>query len=334
VRQIAWEILHGHVDHLDDPRARIAAARALSRMVADGRSFHASDDAVRAEFRTIAQSSDGELFHDTLAVPNDAFAFRDFSAHAARFGLRYLAEADLHSMSPVGLTPEARQFLSGLDANSREHYLDIVRLRRFRQSLLCRADAAKDDAPLAARLSSMHVSADRALLQAIAKGRLDDIVRQFEPSGGGSGGVRAFLEAVAQHAPAALPIAVLRDGLSGHPLPKPWEAMIADACVSNLVILHVLPPGVVSLPGERPRAGALARYEAATREELTSLLHTRVRISDASARRLVTLLDGTRDRAALVAELNGPAFADQRDAATAFVDRALVQFARLGLLAA
>ena len=67
---------------------------------------------------------------------------------------------------------------------------------------------------------------------------------------------------------------------------------------------------------------------------LTSLLHTRVRIPDANARRLWTLLDGTRDRAALVAEINGPAFAYQRDAAMTYVERALAQFARLGLLAA
>jgi len=334
VRQIAWEILHSHVDHLEDPRARLASARALAKMIADGRSFHASDDAVRAEFRAIAQSSDSELFHDTLGVPNDAFYFRDFAAHAARHGLRYLAEADLHSMSPVALPPEARQFLSTLDVNAREQYLDFVRLRRFRQSLLCRVDAAMDTSPLAARIAPMHVSGDRALLQAIAGGKLDEIVRQFDPSGGGGGAVRALLEAIADHAPAALPMAALRDRFAGHALPKPFEALIADACISNLVILHVHPPGVVAVPGERPLAGALARYEAVTRNELTSLLHTRVRIPDANARRLVTLLDGTRDRAALVAEINGPAFAYQRDAARTFVDRALVQFARLGLLAA
>ena len=334
VRQIASEILHAHVDSLADPRARLASARELAKMIAGGRSFHASDDAVRAEFRAIAQSSDSELFHDTLGVPNEAFSFREFTAHAARFGLRYLAEADLHSMSAVALAPEARQFLSTLDADAREQYLDFVRLRRFRQSLLCRVDAALDPAPLAERVVSMHVSADRALLQAIASGKLDDIVRQVDPSAGAGGRVQTLFESIAKSAPAATPMAVLRDRFAKEPLPRSVERLIADACVSNLVILHVAAPAVVPVAGERPLAGAVARHEAATREELTSLLHTRVRIPDAKVRRLVTLLDGTRDRAALVAEVNGPAFAYQRDAAMKFVELALGQLARLGMLAA
>lgn len=334
VRQIASELLHLHVDGLEDPHARLASARGLARMIAAGRSFHPSDDAVRAEFLAIAQSSDSELFHDTLAVPNDAFLFRDFAMHAARFGLRHLAEADLHSMSAVALPPDARQLISAMDAGSREQYLDFMRLRRFRQSLLCRADAATDATPLDVRLASMHVCADRALVQAIAGGRLDGIVAQFISSGGTDGRVRELLETVAQHAPASLSIAALRERFSGRTLPRPLEAIIADACVSNLFSLHVQPPQLVAVAGELPHAGALARHEAGLRDELTTLLHTRVRIPDHNARRLLTLLDGSRDRAALAAAINGPGFAYQRDAASAFVDRALAQFARLGLLAA
>lgn len=333
MRQVASEILRAHVDALADPRAKLAAARELAKIIADGRSFHASDDALRAEFRAIAQSSDSELFHDTLAVPNDAFSFRDLAAHAAQYGLRHLAEVDLHSMSAVSLSPEAKRFVSALDAGAREQYLDFIRLRRFRQSLLCRTDAPLDSAPLADRLASMYVSADRALVQSIANGKLGEIVGQIAASGDATA-VTALFETVAQQAPSAMSIAELRERFAGQALPKPFEALIADACVSNLLILHLHPPAVVPVPGERPRASAFARYEAATREELTSLLHTRVRIPDAKVRRLVTLLDGSRDRAALVAQINGPEFAYQRDAALAFIDRALVQLARLGLLEA
>ena len=331
VRQAASEILRAHVDPLADPRAKLSSARELARIIADGRSFHASDDALRAEFRAIAQSSDSELFHDTLAVINDAFWFRDFAAHAARHGLRHVAEVDLHSMSAVSLSTQARRFLSALDAGAREQYLDFIRLRRFRQSLLCRIDAPLDPAPLAERLARMHVSADRALIQAVSNGKLDDIVRQVDPSADASA-LRELFETVAQQSPAAVSVAALREQFASRRVTKPFEAFIADACVSNLLILHVHPPPVLPVPGERPRASALARYEAATHDELTSLLHTRVRVPDAKVRRLVTLLDGSRDRAALVAQLNGPEFAYQRDAALTFIDRALVQLARLGLL--
>ena len=259
VRQAAWDVLHRHVDHLEDPRARLAAARELAAIIGTGnRSFHEADDAVRAEFRAIAQSSDSELCHDTLAVPNDPVYFHDFTLHAARFGLRYLAEAELHSMSAVALSPEARAFVSKLDPAAREEYLDFVRLRRFRQSLLCRVDAPSDPAPLAARLDAMHVAADRPLLQAVANGKLPEMARQLDPAHGGGGPVRMLLEHIAQRAPAALPVNTLREWLTGQALPRPLEFLLTDAYVSNLVNLHLHPPAVVAAAGKLPVAG-LAR---------------------------------------------------------------------------
>ena len=83
-----------------------------------------------------ASSSDSELAHDTLAVPNDPVYFHEFSAHAGRHGLAYLAEAELRTMSATGLTPETRTFLTSLDPQAREQYLDFLYFRRFRQSLV------------------------------------------------------------------------------------------------------------------------------------------------------------------------------------------------------
>ena len=153
VRQAAWEVLHAHVDHIEDPRVRLTEARRLARILADGGKVgHDADEAVRAEFRAIAQRSDSALCHDDLAVPNDPFYFRDFVAHAARFGLKYLAEADLHSMSAAGVSADARAFLSGLDPLSREQYLDFVRLRDANgKAIALHSDAAQEDAVVGIR---------------------------------------------------------------------------------------------------------------------------------------------------------------------------------------
>ena len=335
VRQAAWDVLHRHVDHLGSPRERLAAARELATIIGTGnRSLHESDDAMRAEFRAIARSTDSELCHDTLAVPNDPVYFHAFNEHIARFGLRYLAEAELHSMSAAGLTPEARALVSKLDPASREEYLDFVRLRRFRQSLVCHADAPASAAPLPERLDAMHAATDRALLQAAANGKIPDLARQIDPNHGGGGPIRLLLEHIVERAPAAVPVRLLRERVAGQPLPRGFDAVLTDAYVSNLVTLHVHSPPLVTVAGERPVAGALARLEAATRDDLTSLLHTRVKLPDANARRLLALLDGTRDRTALAAAIDGPAFAHPRDAAARFVDHALAQFGRMGLLAA
>jgi hypothetical protein len=54
---------------------------------------------------------------------------------------------------------------------------------------------------------------------------------------------------------------------------------------------------------ERPVASALARWQAARGEPLTSLVYTTIRMEEPAARLLITLLDGTRDRAAIRSEL-------------------------------
>ncbi|HEY5863367.1 MAG TPA: hypothetical protein VIX61_09765, partial [Casimicrobiaceae bacterium] len=91
-------------------------------------------------------------------------------------------------------------------------------------------------------------------------------------------------------------------------------------------------PTVVAVAGERPRASALARYEAATQPHVTNQLHTRVRLPDADARRLLTMLDGETDRAALARAMTDPARGVDAVRAKTFVDDTLGEFARLALL--
>lgn len=73
---------------------------------------------------------------------------------------------------------------------------------------------------------------------------------------------------------------------------------------ANLVQLHVRPPSLSVRPGERPEASPLARHQAREGPVVTNLRHASVRIEDDLGRRLVELLDGRRDRAALAAELH------------------------------
>ena len=126
VRQAAWDVLHHHVDRIESARARLDAARQLARLIADGGAATCeSDQALRAEFSAIAQHSDSELCHDDLAVPNEPILFHSFVQHAARHGLRYLAEADFCTMSDTGVSGDAKTYLSSLDPLAREQYLDF-----------------------------------------------------------------------------------------------------------------------------------------------------------------------------------------------------------------
>ena len=63
-------------------------------------------------------------------------------------------------------------------------------------------------------------------------------------------------------------------------------------------------------------------------------MHTTVGIADANALKLLPLVDGTRDRAALAAALRSAGIPIEPSRAADFVDYALQKFARLGLLMA
>jgi len=332
VRRAAWDVLHHAVDGIADPRARMDAARQLARLIAAGpRSPHEGDDALRAEFRALAERPDSALFHDDLATLNEPVFFHAFVAHAARFGLAFLGEADVHTMSAAGLSPEARALLSTLAPLPREQYLDFLRLRRFRQSLLCRQDAPIDRSLAPARMDAMHVGADASLLRAAAAGKLAELAAGLDPAGGGQGATRALLEALTGASPAAVPMAELRSRFA-MAVPRPLPALLTDAYVSSLVTLHVHPPALAVAAGERPAASPLARLQAQTQDDVTTLQHARVRLEDPNARRLLALCDGTRDRAALARALQAaPASLPAADAAS-FVAHALPQFARLALI--
>ena len=331
VRQVAWEVLHYGTDGIADPRQRLDAARQLARLVADGaRSQRDGDDALRAAFRALAQRSDSELCHDDLAVPNDPVWFHAFVAHAARFGLRYVADADLHTMTTAGVEPAARAFIVTLDPVAREQYLDFIRLRRFRRSLLCRSEAGVPRSVDPERLLTMHVAADPSLLRAAQAGRTVETRARPRPGGWR----RRPRSHDARHAGRPL---------RRHRLPRRGaarrRAVSTAACsaAGRRVRRQRRRAARPSTDGRcegrraalRERARALRSGRAGV---VTNQLHARVRLPDANARRLLALLDGARDRASLARSLEDPSRGLGARDAERFVGQALDQFGRLALL--
>jgi hypothetical protein len=129
-------------------------------------------------------------------------------------------------------------------------------------------------------------------------------------------GVKTAFTRLGEAWPAALPVASLGDD-------EAVAEALRRAYAANLVRLHIWSPALATAAPERPRASALARLQAAEGTRVTTLLHTSVEVGDELGRRLIRLLDGTRDRAALTAELDRPA--DE-------LERSLEGLARIALL--
>lgn len=335
VRQVAWEILHAHVDALPTVRERLDAARALSAMLAEPGATQTDNDAfIRAEFAKIATKSDSALFHDDLGVPNQPFYFREFAAALAPHGLAFLAEAKLSLMTSVGLAPQVAQFVAGMDPLTREQYLDYARLRRFRQTLVRRASASVLPTTLEARAADMHAAAAMALVRASAE-------RPEVPGDTTEGNVdsrakRALMYWLVAQAPRSVSMA---EATAWHQKHAPTGArsavtLLVEACFAGMVDLYVQPPALAAQPSSRPRASAMVRWQVARQSGVTNLRHESLGIDDPLARRLLAVLDGTRSHDELVAFVADALPGTERDTAAARVSTYLSHFALHGLLSA
>jgi methyltransferase-like protein len=292
---------------------------------------------MREQAERMLARSDATLLHDELAEVNDAVYFHEFAAHAARHGLQYLAEADFFEMQ-IGAAsePAAQALLAVEDPVRREQYLDFLKGRMFRQTLLCRAELAIDRTPHPEVIERLAVST-----QAEPRGEpgADGAQAFTGPSGSTLTTDHPLVIAALKRAASAWPAALWVRDLLGPDGTRAERHALCDALLrsyaANLVALHVHPPRPARTPDDAPRATALARHQARAGETVTNLRHASVRIEDDLGRRLVTLLDGTRDRAALAAQLRShlldqgrPVPADLADG----LERSLQGLARLALL--
>jgi SAM-dependent methyltransferase len=285
VREITRQILRWHLRDIDDPAERITSARALLHALADS----GSEPAAWA-----LEQGDPALYHDELAPHHEAILFTDFVAHARRHGLDFLAEADVFEMQAGGL-PAA--YAAG-DVIAREQYLDFFKGRMFRQTLLCHAGVDRRE-PSGAVVRGMLAASPARPVGVLGPGTVEFRGPRGATITTDHDAVKAALVRLGDAWPGAVPVAAL-DGEAV------CEALLRAYAV-NLVQLHVWTPEIATAPSERPVASAVARLQAAAGSRITNLRHGTIDVPDELGRRLIGLLDGTRDRAALLRELGRPA---------------------------
>jgi hypothetical protein len=201
-----------------------------------------------------------------------------------------------------------------------EQYMDFVKCRIFRQTLLCRKDV-----PLQRNLDSALVRGFRV--------RVVGYEQQKMPTDHPA--AIAAVEAMRSAWPAKLTFDELLDAVRSRVGEEPGDdgflADIVMACFAcGIFQLYKDPPRFTLSPGEFPRASAVARMRAHL-THVTNLNHEIVAIEDDMGAKLLTLLDGTRDRAAILAEMRA---AGAAEAEPEHVDRGIEQLARMALLEA
>lgn len=317
------DMLLCHTRQFEDPREQIAQGRAfmefLAQSVFDPTSPYGK---MLAELvANLRDEADSYFFHEYLEEANQPLYFREFAARAAAQGLEYVGDSYLASGCPPHLAPETRANLERVtpDYIAWEQYLDFLRNRMFRNSLLTHAGTAVRRVPSLDALRAFYFAAPVRPV-APQPDVSSDAVEQFRgPSGTtlstNNPLVKTILVYLGELWPHGASFETLwdyaRQRLGGTvnaaadgPLGD-WRRLaepLLQAAVAATVEIRTGEPRCVRELTARPVASRVARVQAGRQNTACNLLHRQIPLTDGH-RALLPLLDGTRDRAALAAEM-------------------------------
>lgn len=320
LRDLARDVMLHATREIADPAARVAAARLALKSAAeasDPDSFHGA--ALRMRLTQIDGIPDNVLIHDDLNPLARSFALHEVIADARKHGLQFLSEASFPTQFGAVGSPilKALEHIPSDRPVEREQGFDLLTGRLFRETLLCRADIGLNWSVGNFTLGDYHLSA----AVRPARDRDDDRpgVEQFEFMKGVKLAVdlpqaKTALRRMGAASPGAIAHDVLVAQALGDaagevgPDPAREQARLDEALTvmfrAGLVEIHREPPLLTTVVGERPLASPVARWQARNGEVVTDLRHRAVRLNGGMMRRFLCLLDGSRDEAALLADMN------------------------------
>jgi methyltransferase-like protein len=290
-RQYLRDLMLFHTRAIEDPDERIAQARAsLQFLFAKAYLSEPWRAILMQEAEKLGQMSDSQLFHDDLNSFADPVYFSDFAVAASEHALQYVGEADTPEMFDVaGLLNDISTGLL-----EREQYMDFLKARMFRQTLLCRNDRKLLRQPIHSCLDHLLFSAltqrlENELIQGLRGIRIKPVQDAARNVAAALGEMYPQPLAFADLIPYAGNEAVLRDVLSG-------------MLMSGFADIHVYDFPCQETVTERPVASRLARYQARQSASVVNACGKTVNL-DEVGRQLIQLLDGSRDRAKITEDL-------------------------------
>lgn len=321
MRRALREMMRFHTQGMKEPLTQVQQARALVKFLADAvpTEKNAYGLLLKSELDTMAGHADGYLLHDILEEQNTPYYFHDFVEMAGRVGLQYLSEPSLSQMLAANFPQEVRTTLARIGAGvvAQEQYMDFLRNRMFRQTLLCHAgrpirrNVAPDSMrrfafqsqlkPLESSIDlSPGVPVDFTTVHGMSVSTKDCFVKSLLVTLGEVPGVHAFetLLGEARRRSRSLLGEVPPDRDQAE------EALLAnnllDLFAKGIVEIWSEPIAVAAGVPDRPMVTALARHQATRSRFVTNRLHQPVP-ADSVSRQVVQGCDGSRDLDGLLA---------------------------------
>lgn len=289
-RTALHEMLLHHIRHIEIPAERLAAARAFLR---DFAVPNDNDQPITVAMKKDAEAAlrqvEGSFYHDIL---NDFYAphtLKSVVEDAMRNGLHYLGESRGRGWEKGFLNPQ-HAGISEAALLDRLQAQDYASGRYFRSSLFVRAETpfSRIVDHEAARTMWAWTHATTADGQIFKTDKI--ALRITDPQRA------AMMQKLIASGAQMLPVSEVATS-------PEMLGVLCHYALEGLVELRSQPPAFVIRPGELPTASPLARIQAAEGgSRLVSLRHDWATLDHPGLARLVPLLDGTRDHAALAEE--------------------------------
>lgn len=305
-----------HTGNLKDPMEKVGQSKALLEFLAGACNQDSSyGQFLSAELNLLLKCDDSYIAHEFLEDENDAFYFSDFNRDVQSFGLQYLGDAEPASMMMADISEDAQKVFSQLKGNqiAIEQYLDFLRNRTFRCSLLCHSELKFDRNIKPKRVKGMTAvslieakQAQEGDQPAIFSTQSGDEITVTDPA------TVIVLETLAHNG--SIPVDVLINSLF-EPLKAITGSEQKEAAIVDLIGTILLRAYFTKTldfftteltltepsPGN-PCALPLARWQAANNQKVSNY-HLSMKGTDAVIATLIQLCDGTRSPEAIRSQI-------------------------------
>jgi methyltransferase-like protein/2-polyprenyl-3-methyl-5-hydroxy-6-metoxy-1,4-benzoquinol methylase len=316
------------------------------------------------QIKKLASEDPSYLYHEYLESTNQPMLFSEFVGLAKRHAMQYVCDSELYTMFGSSLGEEAATFIERFETlEEQEQYMDFLRGRGFRQSIICHENATPNYDIDLSRLEQFSVYADVMpsstvdLRQTVRESFVSSNGEQFSIS---DPLTKASLRYLGEVYPNSVPLEQLRHSavqrLPGSAVKEPTEQ--SEVWLGELFNLFANGAIGVSTQSkcypepnfDTPMISALGRMQAENgNKNLTTVWHSNLDV-DAFALRLIHYLDGVHSLDDIVELMTGEVNSGslvissdsltqqsvqevERDTVKANCERLLMLFARHGLIA-
>lgn len=299
-----------------NPADRIRHARGLIDFLSQ--SVPTEDNAygilLKNELNLLNEKDDSYLLHDHLEENNQPVYFYQFIERAEANGLQYLGESDFRVMSASNFPRQVEAMLHTVasDMIQLEQYMDFVRNRMFRQTLLCHRGVSLDRSLSPERILNLHVASSSKPEGDVEIGSSKKAT--FRGPNAVTSTTDRLMKAAMLHlgniwplsTPFSTLLATARSRLNPDPVVVDTAQVTRDGrrlaepllqCYATTQVeLSIQPPAFTLEVTEQPTASRVARHQAVQTNRVTNLRHESVALNDLQ-RHVLQCLDGRHRRA-------------------------------------